>query len=135
MVQVPTDCNIADINAKPFGGPRIRYFLNLIGYWRSEDQIKGGAYERREYEEKKNFAGKVNKIAKRMVALEGLQPMVTEAFLKVGNTQCGLGAVEKSNEEWKIWIVIIIAFQIVGFAAVIFVTFKTYKHVKALHAD
>ena len=45
-------------------------------------------------EEKKNFAGKVTKIARmivRMVAFEGLQPAATEAFLKEeDNVQCGL---------------------------------------------
>ena len=30
MIQVPTDGNIAD-NAKPRGGPRIRYLLDFIG--------------------------------------------------------------------------------------------------------
>ena len=33
MVQVPTDSNMADLNAK------------LIGYWRSEDQVRVGEYE------------------------------------------------------------------------------------------
>ena len=50
------------------------------------------------FDEKKHFAGKVTKIAKvlvRMVALEGLQPMDTEAFLKERNTQCELDAVKK----------------------------------------
>ena len=54
------------------------------------------------FEEKKTFAGKVTKITKmivRIVAFEGLQPMVTEAFLKGDNIQCGLDAVKKSNEE------------------------------------
>ena len=62
--------------------------------------------------------------------------MVTEAFLKGDNTQRGLGAgaVKKSNEEWKFWIVMIIVFNTTGFAAVIFVLFKTYKHFKPLHA-
>ena len=39
---------------------------------------------RKVYEEKKNFAGKVNKIAQvlvRMVALKGLQPVVAEALI------------------------------------------------------
>ena len=61
--------------------------MNLIGYWQNEDQVRVGEYERREFEEKKSFAGKVNKVAKmlvRMVALEGLQPIVTEPFFKEG---------------------------------------------------
>ena len=61
--------------------------------------------ERCVYEEKKNFARKVNKIAKmivRLVAFEGLQPMVTEAFMKEHvDNQCGLEKVEESNESWK----------------------------------
>ena len=107
--------------------------MNLIGYWRSEDQIRVGEYERRVLEEKKDFAGKVAKIAKmiaRTVAFEGLQPMITEASLKGDNIQCGLDAVKKSKEEWKFWIVMIIVFNIVGFPAVIFVLFKIYKHVE-----
>ena len=56
--------------------------------------MRVGEYGRREFEEQMNFAGRVNKIAKmlvRMVALEGLQPMVTEASFKEGNnTPCGL---------------------------------------------
>ena len=52
------------------------------------------------------------KMLVRMVALEGLQPMVTGA-LKGDNTQCGLGTVKKSNEEWKFWIVMIIVFNII----------------------
>ena len=96
-----------------------------------KDQIRVGEYERRVFEEKKNFAGKVNKIAKmlvRMVALEGLQPMFTEAVLKGNNIQCGLDAVKNSNEEWEFWIVMVLVFNIIGFAAVICVFFKTYKH-------
>ena len=95
MIQVPTDGNIADINAKPLGGQRIKYLLNLIGYWHSEDQVRVGEYERRVFDEKKNVAGKVTKIAKmlvRMVALEGLQPMVTEAFSEGDNSQCEVDA-------------------------------------------
>ena len=97
MVQVPTDSNMAGINTKPLGGQRIRYLMNLTGYWRREDQIRVGENERRVFEEKKKFAGKVTKIAKmlvRMVALEGLQPMVTEAFLKEDHILCGFGAVK-----------------------------------------
>ena len=76
-VQVPTDSNMADLNTKPLRRQRLRYLMNLIGYWQSENQTRIGERERKVYEEKKNFAGKVNnKIAKmlaRMVALEGLQ--------------------------------------------------------------
>ena len=57
MVQVPTDSNTADLNARPLGGLRTRYLMNLIGFWRREDQIRVGEYERRECEEKKNIAG------------------------------------------------------------------------------
>ena len=62
--------------------------------------------ERRVFERKKKFAGKVTKIAKvivRMVAFEGSQPVITEAFLKGDNVQCEMDAVKKSNEEWKFW--------------------------------
>ena len=53
MVQVPTNSNAADINTKPLGGQRIRYLMDLIGYWQSEDQIRVGEYKRREYEGEK----------------------------------------------------------------------------------
>ena len=64
-----------------------------------------GELERQAYEERKNFAGKVNKIAKmfvRIVTLEGLQPMVTEAttFMKGVDQQCTL-EVEDSNRSWS----------------------------------
>ena len=52
----------------------------------------------------------------RTVALEGLQPMVTEAFFEKDNS--GLDAVKKSKEEWKFWIVMIIVFNVIGFAAI-----------------
>ena len=81
----------------------------------TEDQIRVGEYERRVFGEKKNLAGKVTNIAEktvRMVAFEGLQPMVAEAFLNRDNIQCGLGAVKKSNEELKFWIVVIFVFYI-----------------------
>ena len=45
MVQVPRDGNMADLNAKPLGGQRIRCLMNLTGYWRSEDQARVGEYE------------------------------------------------------------------------------------------
>ena len=66
----------------------------------------------------------------RMVASEGLQPMVSEAFLKGDNIQCGCGldAVKTSKEEWKFWIVVMIVFNIIGFVAGIFVIFRIYKH-------
>ena len=38
--------------------------MNLIGHWRSEDQTIVGERERKVYEEKKNFAGKVKKSCK-----------------------------------------------------------------------
>ena len=72
------------------------------------------------YEEKKNFAGKVNKIA-------SLQHMVPEAFLKGERIQCGLDAVKKTNEAWKFWIVMIIVFNTTGFAAVICVLFSALQ--------
>ena len=62
MVQVPKDSNVADAIAKPLEGQRIRYLMNFIGYWRSEDQARVGERERKVREEKKNFAGKVNKL-------------------------------------------------------------------------
>ena len=68
MVQVPTDSNMADINTKPLGGQRFRYLMNLIGYWHSDEQIRVGEYQRRVCEEKKNFAGKATKIAKKIVS-------------------------------------------------------------------
>ena len=111
MVQAPTDSNMAGLNTIPLGGQRIKYLMNLSGYWHSEDQVRVGEYERREFEEKKKFAGKVNKIAKmvvRMVALEGMQPVGTEAFSKEGdNIQCGLEdmrleEMKESNGNWKL---------------------------------
>ena len=128
--------NMADLNPKPLGAKRIRYSMNLIGYWRSEDQSRVGEYERRVFEEQKHFAGRVAKIAKMivsMVAFEGLQPAATEAFLKGDDVQCETIAVKKSNEEWAICIVIIIVFNIIGFAPVIFASFRIYKHFEALH--
>ena len=38
MVQVPTDSNMADINTKPLGGQKVRYLMNLIGFWHSEER-------------------------------------------------------------------------------------------------
>ena len=85
------------------------------------------------------FAGKVRKIAKmlvRMVAFEGLQPMVTEAFLKEGdNIRCGwedmrLEEMKDSNGNWKFWIAAIIAINIVFFAVVIFVVYRIFKHLE-----
>ena len=52
MVQVPTDSNMAGINTKPLGGQRVRYLMNLIGPWHSEEQTRVGKYERKMYEEK-----------------------------------------------------------------------------------
>ena len=46
-----------------------------------------------------------------MVALEGLQPVVTEAFLK-DSDQCEMDAVKGTNEGWKIWIVMIVVFTV-----------------------
>ena len=57
-----------------------------VGHW--EEQTRVGEREKKVCEEKKNFAVKVCKIAKmlvRMVAFEGLQPMVTEAFMRERN--------------------------------------------------
>ena len=71
--------------------------MNLIGHWRSEDQTRVGERERKVYEEKKNFAGKVKKVANRlvrMVTLEVLLPMVTEAFLKVEEKPVWIGGDE-----------------------------------------
>ena len=55
MVQVPTDSSIADLNTKPLGGQQIRHLMHLNDYWHSEDQVRVGDYERREFEEKKNL--------------------------------------------------------------------------------
>ena len=60
-------------------------------------------------ENKKNFAARVNKIATmlvRMVALEGLQPMATEAFPE-GESKRGDG-----RSEISFWIVMIIVFML-----------------------
>ena len=108
--------------------------MHLIGYWHSEDQLRVGEYERREFEETKNFAGKVNKIARmlvRMVTLEGLQQMVTEAFFQEGdNIQCGLEdmrleEMKESNNNWNVWIVVMIAINMF-FAVVIFMVYTCH---------
>ena len=84
--------------------------------------------------EEKNFAGKVHKIAKmvvRMVAFEGLQPMVTEACTRENeDIQCGVeGGKEFTDNCMKsLIIVILIAVVTIGFAAVAFVLWKLYKH-------
>ena len=63
----------------------------------------------------------------RMVAFEGLQPMIAEAFLKEqGSIQCE--GMKDSNESWEFLIVMIIAINNIGFAAVIVVLFELYKH-------
>ena len=71
----------------------------------------------RHMKRKRNFAGKVNKIAKmivRIMTFEGLQPMVAEATILIkGVDQCTL-EVEDSNRNWKITIAMSI---ILGFAA------------------
>ena len=67
MVQVPTDTSIADINAKPLGGQSIRFLINLFGSWHNGEKSRVGELERKAYEEKKNFARKINKIAKMIV--------------------------------------------------------------------
>ena len=72
----------------------------------------------------------------RMVASEGLQPMVTEAFFKEDdNIQCGLGDIrleelKESNHICKFLIAVIIMISIIGFVAVIFALKKFYKHVE-----
>ena len=63
MVQGPTDTNFADIHTKPLGGQGIRFLVTLFGYWRMEGQTKVGELERKAYEETKNIAGQVNKVA------------------------------------------------------------------------
>ena len=60
--------------------------------------------------------------------------MVTETFLKEGNTQRELGAVMKSNEDWKFWIVRIIVFNNVGFATLAFVIYRIFKHLEMKRA-
>ena len=84
--------------------------------------------------EEQNLAGKVNKIAK-MLALEGLQPKVTEAFLKEEeDNQCRLEKMKDSNDSWNILIIVVIMINIIGFAAVIFALWKLYRRV-AKHYD
>ena len=39
--------------------------MNLIGYWQREEQTRVGERGRKVFEEKKNFAGKVNKMPRR----------------------------------------------------------------------
>ena len=60
---------MADLNTKPLGGLRIRYLMNHIGYWQSEDQTRVGERERKVFEEKKNFAGKVREISNMLVRI------------------------------------------------------------------
>ena len=72
IVQVPTNSDMADLNAKPLGGQRIRCLMDLIRYWHSEGQVRVGEYERREFEEKTNVAGKVDKIASKNGSIGGL---------------------------------------------------------------
>ena len=102
--------------------------MSLIGYWRSEEQTRVGERARKVSEEKKNFAGKVNKIANmivRIVTFEGLQPMATEAFMRENEiNQCRL-EVEDSNRNWKITSIVII---IIGFAVMTFAMWKLYKY-------
>ena len=50
---------MADINIKSLGRQRTRYLMNLIVYWHSEEQTRAGEQERKVYEKKNNFAGKV----------------------------------------------------------------------------
>ena len=65
----------------------------------------------------------------RIVALEGLQPMVTEAFMKKkGNNQCGLEGVKEPNGGWEVMTIVIIMIIIIGFAAMTFPMWKLYKH-------
>ena len=70
-------------------------------YWHSEEQTRVGGLERKAYEEKKNLAVKVNKIAQmivRILTFEGLQPMVTEAtFFTQGVDQCTLEVQDSSR--------------------------------------
>ena len=66
----------------------------------------------------------------RMAAL-GLQPLVTEAFLKEEeNNQYGLEEMKDSKDTWKFWIIAIIAINVILFAAAIFALWKLYKHVE-----
>ena len=46
MVQAPTDSNMADIITKPLAVQRIRYLMNLIGHWRSEEQTRVVEHEK-----------------------------------------------------------------------------------------
>ena len=66
--------------------------MNLIGYWRTEDQVRVREYERMEFEEEFCRKGQQDcKDACENGSVAGLQPMVTEAFLQEGdNIQCGL---------------------------------------------
>ena len=126
MVQVRTDSDMADINTKPLGGQRSRYLMNLIGYWRSEEQARVGENERKICEEKKFFVGKVGEIAKmivRIVTFEGLQPMVTEGFIMRDKRSTN------ANWRWKTPIEnAVVMIIIVGFAAMTFAMWTLYRY-------
>ena len=58
-----------------------------------------------------------------------MQPRVTEALIREkGNIQCGLEGGKELNANCKGLIIVIHTVVIIGFAAVIFVLFKLYKH-------
>ena len=82
---------------------------------------------------------KVNKIAKmivRILALEGLQPMVTEAFMKEKeNDQCGLEEVEEFNEVWKAATIAFVMKITIGFAAMTFAMWKLYKNIETRYEE
>ena len=70
------------------------------------------------------------------VALEGLQPMVTEAIFKEGdNIQCGLedmrlAEMKESNYSWEFWTMVIFAINITFFAASNFVVRKIVRRLE-----
>ena len=88
-VQVPTDGKMTDINT--LGGQRTRFLMHLIGFWHSEEQTRVGELEGKAYEGKrtKQARSKIAKMIVRIVALEGLQPRVTEAFMRENEIKNG----------------------------------------------
>ena len=73
---MPTDRNMADINTKPLRGQRIRRLMNLIAYWRSEEQTRVGERERGERErEESNGNWRVMILVITMINIVGFAAM------------------------------------------------------------